>query len=264
MLLSDKVVIVSGVGPGLGQANAHALAREGATVVLAARNADYLTRVQTEIEQAGGRALAVPANLVDPEQVQALVDRTVAEYGRLDGLVNNAFRMDTFEAFDAVDLVKWRKIYEVNVWGALGLTQLCIPQLKKAAADHGDASIVFIISMSMRIIRPLEGGYSSSKAAVQTAAKTMAVELGPTGVRVNCVAPGWIGGPNVETFIGWESESRSITRDDVRAEIEGRIPLRMIPPQDDIANSVVFFISPWSRVITGQTLDVNGGEFLGA
>ena len=264
MLLSDKVVIVSGVGPGLGQANARALAREGATVVLAARNAEYLAQVEQEITAAGGRAKAIPTNLVDAAQVQALVDGTVAEYGRLDGLVNNAFRMDTFESFDSVDLGKWRKIFEVNVWGALGLTQACLPHLKQAAAAHGDASVVFIISMSMRNIRPLEGGYSSSKAAVQTAAKTMAVELGPVGVRVNCVAPGWIGGPNVETFIGWESEARGITRDEVRAEIEARIPLRTIPPQDEIANSVVFFVSPWSRVVTGQTLDVNGGEFLGA
>jgi NAD(P)-dependent dehydrogenase (short-subunit alcohol dehydrogenase family) len=264
MLLQDKVVIVSGVGPGLGQANARALAREGARVVLAARNAEYLGQVQKEIESDGGRAVAIPTNLVDLDQIRALVDGTIDAYGRLDGLVNNAFRMDTFEPFEAVDLVKWRKIFEVNVWGALGLTQSCLPHLKKAAAEHGDASVVFIISMSMRNIRPLEGGYSSSKAAIQTAAKTMAVELGPTGVRVNCVAPGWIGGPNVETFIGWESESRGISRDDVRAEIESRIPLRVIPPQDEIANSVVFFMSPWSRVVTGQTLDVNGGEFLGA
>ncbi len=264
MLLRDKVVIVSGVGPGLGQANARALAREGATVVLAARNAAYLDQVRAEIEGAGGRALALPTNLIEPDQVRALVDGTLDAYGRLDALVNNAFRMDTFESFEAVDLVKWRKIFEVNVWGALGLTQACLPHLKKAATDHGDASVVFIISMSMRNIRALEGGYSSSKAAIQTAAKTMAVELGPAGVRVNCVAPGWIGGPNVETFIGWESESRGISRDDVRAEIEARIPLRMIPPQDEIANSVVFFVSPWSRVVTGQTLDVNGGEFLGA
>jgi NAD(P)-dependent dehydrogenase (short-subunit alcohol dehydrogenase family) len=263
MLLQDRVVIVSGVGPGLGQANAKALAREGATVVLAARNADYLAQVQGEIEAAGGTALAVPTNLVDPEQVGALVERTVSTYGRLDSLVNNAFRMDTFEQFEGVDLVKWKKIFDVNVWGTLSLTQACVPHLKKAATDHGDASIVFIIWMSMRKIRELEGGYSSSKAAVQTAAKTMAVELGPAGVRVNCVAPGWIGGPNVETFIGWESESRKISRDDVRHEIEANIPLRKIPPQDDIANSVVFFVSPWSRVITGQTIDVNGGEFLG-
>ena len=263
MLLSDKVVIVSGVGPGLGQANARALAREGATVVLAARNADYLAQVQAEIEGSGGRALAVPTNLVDAEQVAALVARTVDEFGRLDVLVNNAFRMDTFQPFDQVDLVKWRKIFEVNVWGALGLTQACLPQLKDAAAQHGDASIVFIISMSMRKIRELEGGYSSSKAAVQTAAKTMAVELGPVGIRVNCVAPGWIGGPNVETFIQMDSDARGISRDEVRGEIEARIPLGLIPPQDDIANSVVFFASPWSRVITGQTLDVNGGEWIG-
>jgi NAD(P)-dependent dehydrogenase (short-subunit alcohol dehydrogenase family) len=253
MLLQDKVVIVSGVGPGLGQANARALAREGATVVLAARNAEYLAEVRKEIENDGGRALALPTNLVDAEQVKALVAGTVDAYGRLDGLVNNAFRMDTFEQFEAVDLTKWRKIFEVNVWGALGLTQACLPHLKQAAIDHGDAAVVFIISMSMRNIRPLEGGYSSSKAAIQTAAKTMAVELGPTGVRVNCVAPGWIGGPNVETFIGWESESRGITRDEVRAEIEARIPLRIIPPQDEIANSVVFFVSPWSTARSTPT-----------
>jgi NAD(P)-dependent dehydrogenase (short-subunit alcohol dehydrogenase family) len=264
MLLDGKVVIVSGVGPGLGQANARALAREGATVVLAARNAEYLATVQSEIEAAGGRALAVPTNIVDAEQVANLVERTVDAYGRIDGLVNNAFRMDVFQTFEDVDLVKWRKIFDVNVWGALGLTQACVPYLKKAASEHGDASIVFIISMSMRKIRPLEGGYSSSKAAVQTAAKTMATELGGAGIRVNCVAPGFIGGPNVDIYIGMEAEARGLTRDEVRADIEGNIPLGVIPPQDDIANSVVFFVSPWSKVITGQTLDVNGGEFLSA
>jgi NAD(P)-dependent dehydrogenase (short-subunit alcohol dehydrogenase family) len=262
MLLDDKVAIVSGVGPGLGQANAKALAREGATVVLAARNADYLAAVQAEIEDAGGRALAVPTNIVDPEQAAALVQRTVDEFGQLDILVNNAFRMDTFKQFDEVDFTHWRKIFEVNVWGALGLTQLCVPHLRESAAERGDASVVFIISMSMRKIRTHEGGYAASKAAVHTAARTMAVELGPVGIRVNCVAPGWIGGPNVETFIQMDSFSRGIPPEEVRGEIEARIPLGLIPPQDDIANSVVFFASPWSRVITGQTLDVNGGEWI--
>jgi NAD(P)-dependent dehydrogenase (short-subunit alcohol dehydrogenase family) len=263
MLLEGKVAIVSGVGPGLGQANARALAREGASVVLAARNADYLAEVQADIESKGGRALAVPTNLVDGEQVEALVARTIDAYGQLDVLVNNAFRMDPMQPFDSVDLVKWRKLFEVNVWGALGLTQACVPHLAAAAAKGGDASVVFIISMSMRKIRALEGGYSASKAAVQNAAKTMAVELGPRGVRVNCVAPGWIGGPNVETFIQMDAAGRKVSEDLVRSEIEARIPLGLIPPQDDIANSVVFFASPWSRVVTGQTLDVNGGEWIG-
>jgi NAD(P)-dependent dehydrogenase (short-subunit alcohol dehydrogenase family) len=263
VLLDGKVAIVSGVGPGLGQANAYALAREGATVVLAARSAEYLDKVQGGIEEIGGRALAVPTNLVDEGQVHALVDRTVDAYGRLDILVNNAFRMDRGEPFASVDLTSWRKIFDVNVWGTLGLTQVCVPHLQRAAAEHGDASIVFILSMSMRKVRPHEGAYSSSKAALHTAVQTLASELGQARVRVNAVAPGWIGGPNVETFIEWESSSRGVDRDVVRAEIESRIPLGLIPPQDDIAHSVVFFASPWSRVITGQTLDVNGGEWFG-
>ena len=261
MLLDGKVAIVSGVGPGLGQANARALAREGATVVLAARSADYLEQVQKEIAQHGGRALAVPTNLVDPDQVAALVARTVDEFGRLDILVNNAFRMDRGEPFETVDLTYWKKVYEVNVWGALGLTQACVPHLRRAATGNGDASIVFILSMSMRKVRLNEGAYSSSKAALRTAVQSLALELGPARIRVNAVAPGWIGGPSVDIFIDWESQQRGITKDDVRAEIEARIPLGLIPPQDDIAHSVVFFASPWSNVITGQTLDVNGGEW---
>lgn len=263
MLMDGKVVIVSGVGPGLGQANARALARDGATVVLAARNAEYLTSVESEITGAGGRATAIPTNLTDPARVAALVETTIDRHGRIDGLVNNAFRMDSFEPAATVDLAKWRKIFEVNVWGTLGLTQACVPHLKNAAREHGDASIVFIVSMSMRKIRELEGGYSASKAAVHTAARTLALELGPDRVRVNCVAPGWIGGPNVETYIGWESQSRHCPPEEIRAEIEGRIPLRLIPPQDDIAEAVVFLTSPRARVITGQTLDVNGGEYFG-
>ena len=262
-LLDGKVAIVSGVGPGLGQANAHALAREGAAVVLAARSADYLESVRAEIESAGGRAIAVPTNLVDREQVDALVARAVDELGHVDVLVNNAFRMDPYQPFDQVDLVKWRKVYDVNVWGALGLTQACIPALKESAAQRGDASIVFILSMSMRKIRPGEGGYSTSKGALHTAMQTLAIELGSSRVRVNAVAPGWIGGPSVDVYMQWQADARSCTPADIRAEIEAEIPLREIPPQDDIANSVVFLASPWSRVITGQTLDVNGGEYLG-
>jgi NAD(P)-dependent dehydrogenase (short-subunit alcohol dehydrogenase family) len=263
VLLTDKVALVSGVGPGLGQANARALAREGATVVLAARNVDYLAQVKGEIEGAGGKALAVPTNLVKSEEVEHLVEVVRDEFGRLDVLVNNAFRMDPFEPFDTVDLVKWRKVFDVNVWGSLGLTQACLPALKKTAAEHGDASVIFILSMSMRKIRTDETGYASSKAALHTAMQALAVTYGPEKVRFNAVAPGWIGGPNVEVYLQMQEASRGISNDEARAEVEANIPLRVIPPQDDIANSVVFFASPWSRVITGQTLDVNGGEYLG-
>ena len=176
--------------------------------MLAARSADYLESVRAEIDAAGGRALAVPTNLVERDRVDALVERTVSELGQIDILVNNAFRMDPYQPFEQVDLVKWRKVYDVNVWGALSLTQACIPALKESAAQRGDASIVFILSMSMRKIRAGEGGYSTSKGALHTAMQTLAIELGPSRVRVNAVAPGWIGGPSVDIYLQWQSEAR--------------------------------------------------------
>ena len=262
-LLSGRVAIVSGIGPGLGQATAHALVREGAAVVLAARNAEYLDQLRAELEAEGGRALAVPTNITDRAQCDALVGAATAEFGRLDVLVHNAFRSSVFQSFELADLAKWRKVYEVNVWGALELTQAALGALEKTAAQYGDASVVFILSMSQRKIRPDEIDYASSKGALHIAMRGLAHELGPRHVRVNAVAPGWIGGPNVEMYLGWQAQERGVDVSVVRAEREAEIPLREIPPQDDIANSVVFFASPWSRVITGQTLDVNGGEYFG-
>lgn len=262
-ILSDKVAVISGIGPGLGQANAKALAREGATVVLAARSVDYLTSVQAEIEAAGGRAISVPTDITDRAQCDALAARALDEFGRLDILINNAFRMGGFSSFDGANLEKWRKVHDVNVWGSLNLTQACLPGLKAAAAAHGDASVVFILSMSQSKIRADEIDYASSKGALRTAVQGLAFELGPQKVRVNAVAPGWIGGPAVEMYLGWMAQERGVDRSVILAERHEQIPLREIPPQDDIANSVVFFASPWSRVVTGQTLDVNGGEYFG-
>jgi NAD(P)-dependent dehydrogenase (short-subunit alcohol dehydrogenase family) len=262
-LLDGKVAIVAGVGPGLGQANARALAREGAQVVLAARTEANLDQTRAGIEAAGGTALCVPTNIADRVSADALVARTVEAFGRLDVLVNNAFRSSGFVPFETADLQRWRKIYDLNVWGTLNVTQAAIPHLKQAAEHYGDASIVFILSMSMRKIRENEGDYSGSKAALHTTMQGLALELGPSGVRVNAVAPGWIGGPNVELYLGMLAAERGVDIEVVRAERESEIPLREIPPQDDIANSVVFLASPWSRVITGQTLDVNGGEYFG-
>ena len=99
----------------------------------------------------------------------------------------------------------------------------------------------------------------AAKAGVEGLALAAAASYARSGVRVNCVAPGWIGGPNVETYIGWEAQARGCPPEEIRAEIEGRIPLRMIPPQDDIAQAVVFLASPLARYITGTVIPVDGG-----
>ncbi len=256
-MLEDKVAVVTGVGPGLGQATAAAFAREGAAVGLVARNEDRIREVADRITAAGGRALPLPADVTDAEQCARVVAATVEEYGGFDCLVNSAFRPDLYGPFEHVDLARWRGIFEVNLFGALQLTQAAIPHLKQA----GSASVVMVGSMSMRRIRGGEGGYAASKAALYTATQVLAKELGPDGIRVNTVVPGWIWGPSVRSYVEWESERRGVAADEIVAEIEARIPLGFIPAPEDVAEAIVFLASDMSRTVTGQGLDVNGGEY---
>jgi NAD(P)-dependent dehydrogenase (short-subunit alcohol dehydrogenase family) len=218
-LVAGKVAVVSGVGRGL------------------------------------GRELAL-ANIVDREQCARLVRTAVGELGRVDCLVNNAFRMDTFQPFAEVDLDTWRKISEVNVFGTLQLTQRVVAPMRA----QGGGSIVFVGSMIVRKVQPLQGGYAVSKAALLTAAQVLAAELGPDGIRVNTVLPGAMWGPNVQTYLGMLAEAHGTTEQEEHDRLAAQTALRIIPPDEDVANAAVFLASDLSRVITGQSLDVNGGE----
>jgi NAD(P)-dependent dehydrogenase (short-subunit alcohol dehydrogenase family) len=256
-LLKDKVAVVSGVGPGLGRSAALAFAREGAAVGLAARTDATLQGVADEIEALGGRAVPVATDITDVDDCRRAVATTVEELGGLDVLVNSAFRPSSFEPFETGDLAQWREVYDVNVFGSLQLTQAAVPYLK----SRGGGSIVFVNTMETRKVRHGSGDYGSSKGALLVAAQVLAKELGPYQIRVNSVVPGWIWGPNVQMYVEWQATERGVTTDEIVAEITQNIPLGSIPPSDDVANAIVFFASDLSRCITGQTLDVNGGEW---
>ena len=145
--------------------------------MLAARSADYLAQVASEITAEGGRALGVPTNLVDEQSVAALVATTLERFGRLDVLVNNAFRMDRGQPFAAVDLASWRKVYDVNVWGALGLTQACVPALdtstsvrpatwnilRAIASASGLRQVLPLQTKRMFMYAPLDKGVKKSR-----------------------------------------------------------------------------------------------------
>jgi len=256
VLLDGRVCVVSGVGPGMGQAIARAVAREGAPVVLAARTASYLDEVATAIREEGGRATAVPTDVTDPDQCRALIARALDEHGRVDGLVSSAFRPDGFRRFEEVDLDDWRAMFEVNVFGSLQLAQAVLPSMK----DQGGGSIVFVNSMIVRKVRPRQGGYAASKAALLTAAQVLAKELGRYRIRVNSVVPGWMWGPPVQAYLDHRSQARGTTVEEAYDEIAREIPLGEIPSQDACADAAVFLLSDLARVVTGQSLDVNGGE----
>ena len=255
-LLDGKVVIVSGIGPGLGQEIAVACAREGADVVMGARTEAYLQKVSDEIDAAGGRAVYAPTDITDADQCRGLVGTAVDRFGRVDALVNNAFTPDVFQLFESVDLNAWRHITEVNVFGTLQLCQAVVPVMK----EQGRGSIVFVNSMVVRKPLPLQAGYATSKGALMAAAHALSRELGPHGIRVNSVVPGWMWGPPVEGYVTYMSQQNDTTVDEEIAKITRDIPLGLIPPDEDVAEAVVFLASDLSSAVSGQSLDVNGGE----
>jgi NAD(P)-dependent dehydrogenase (short-subunit alcohol dehydrogenase family) len=257
MLLDGRVCVVAGVGTGLGREVALALAGQGATVVMGARTEQFLHEVADEIGAAGGTARAVPTNVVDPEQCARLVAAADDEFGRVDALVNCAYRPDVFQTFEDVDLDKWRKIMEVNLFGALQLCKAAVPPMKR----QGKGSIVLVSSMVTRRPVLLQAGYATSKGALNVAAMALANELGPYGIRVNTVLPGWMWGPNVEIYVQMTSEARGVPEQEVIDEIAANIPLGSIPTDDDVAGAAVYLVSDLSGGVTGQGLDVNGGEY---
>ncbi len=255
-IVQDRVAVVSGVGPGMGRDIALALAREGAQVVLAARSMDKLEAVAREIESLGRRVCCVPTDVTKPEDGQRLVERTLEAFGRVDILSNNAFDPGARECVEDADLDGWRRMFEVNFYGAIQLSQAVVPAMKR----QGGGAIVMTSSMSMRLIVARYAGYAASKAALLAATQTMARELGRHKIRVNSVVPGYIWGDRLKGYFERIAAQQGKTSAEVYAEIAAETALGYLPHSEEIAPAVVFFASDWARAITGQTLDINGGH----
>jgi NAD(P)-dependent dehydrogenase (short-subunit alcohol dehydrogenase family) len=257
MLLEGQVAVVSGIGPGMGRDVSLALAREGADLAIAARTASALESVAEEVCALGRRALCVPTDIAQREDCLRLARAAHQEYGRIDVLVNNAFKGPSFKLFESEDLDAWRQVFDVNVFGSLQLTQAVVPHMK----ERGRGSIVMINSMSMRLIEATHGGYAASKGALMTAAQVLAKELGRYGIRVNSVVPGYIWGPALEGYFKRLAAQQGTTPETIYAQVASLTALGHIPTSEEIAGAVVFFASDLSRAITGQALDVNAGQF---
>ena len=257
MLLHDRIGIVSGIGPGVGRCVALAFAREGADVVLAARTAEALDAVAAEIRALGRRALPVPTDIAQPADCARLVERTLAEFGRVDVLVNNAFLTHPWGPIESADFDAWRRIFDVNLFGSLRLSQLVLPAMR----TQGGGSIVMVNTMSTRIVEPNVGGYASSKAALMTATQTLAKEVGKDHIRVNSVVPGYIWSEKLEAYFRHLAKEQGRTYEQVFEDVAGRTALHHIPDSAEVADAVLFFASDLSRAITGQALDVNGGHY---
>jgi NAD(P)-dependent dehydrogenase (short-subunit alcohol dehydrogenase family) len=255
-LLRGTVVVVSGVGPGLGRSIALRSARAGADVVLAARTASRLDEVAKEVSALGRRGLAIPADVTDDESARRLAEAALAAFGRVDTLVNNAFSMPPLAGLADTDLAAVRAAFEANVVAALRVTRLFTPALAA-----GGGSVVMINSAVLRHSRLPFGTYKMAKAALLAQAQSLATELGPQGIRVNSVAPGYVWGDSLKWYFGYLGGQRGVDAQQVYDETAAATDLRRLPEPDEVADAVVFLASPMARAITGQCLDINCGEY---
>jgi len=257
VLLAGKVAVVSGIGPGMGRDISLALAAEGADIVLGGRTPAKLDAVAAEVEALGRQALTVTCNVADAESCAALAAAAAERFGGIDVLVNNAFHGgDDTPMLDA-DLKRWHTVMEVNFFGALHMTRAVVPHMEA----RGDGRIVMINTMSTERIQAGSGAYAASKAALKSVTKTLARELGPKGIRVNGIHPGYIWGDSVEWYFNHLAGERGTTFQEVYDEVAAETCLGYLPSSEEIAGTVVFFASPLAKAVTGQSLGVNAGHW---
>ncbi len=259
MLVQDKTIVICGVGSGLGLEVAEAALRDGARVVIAARNADALAEHAKSLDPAGELVLAVPTDVVDDEQCIALMKAANDRFGSVDGIVQVAALDAVFGNLASTPAEDFARVISVNVVGAMQVARAATPYMQEA----GGGSIVLIGSQSMWYppMAP-QLAYASSKGALVSAMYHLVHELGPSKIRVNMVIPTWMWGPPVEGFVKMEAKQRGVEESVVIGEITANMPLGEIPKDDDVANACIFFCSDYSRMITGETLLVNAGEIL--
>ncbi|HWW45070.1 MAG TPA: SDR family oxidoreductase [Acidimicrobiia bacterium] len=249
-------MVVSGVGPGLGREIVAVALREGASVMMGARREENLEAIAGELDPSGERVAWHRTDISDPAAAAGLVDAAVEHFGRLDSLVNCAALDTVFGGLEQADFDAWRQTFEVNVFGTLRVCEAAIPHLKERGG-----SIVFIGSQATYWPQLMQMAYASSKGALTTAMYYLAKELGPSKIRVNTVVPTWMWGPPVEGYVDMTAEGTGVSREEVIAGITKNMPLGEIPADEDVAEVVAFFASDRARMVSGQALFVNAGEF---
>ena len=249
--LSGQVAVVTGSSKGIGRAIAERMAEHGARVVVSSRKADACETVAAGIRGRGGQALVVPCNIGRKDELRALVDRTLAEWGRIDTLVCNAAVNPHFGPSIGIPDDAWDRIMGSNVRSNHWLCNMVLPGM---AAQGGGAVIVVSSIAGLRGSVNL-GAYGISKAADMQLVRNLAVEWGPRGVRANCIAPGLVRTDFARAL--WEDADnlRRRTRD---------TPLHRIGEPDEIAGAAVFLAGAAGRFMTGQTMVIDGGVLAGA
>ncbi|WP_419249616.1 glucose 1-dehydrogenase [Sandaracinus amylolyticus] len=245
--LRDKVAIVTGASRGIGENIARTFAKAGAKVVLASRKIDALKAVQAGIEADGGEAFAHACHTGSREQVEGLVAAAVERFGKVDVLVNNAATNPYFGPMTNIEEAAWDKTFEVNVKGYFYATRAVAQQ---CMARKAPGSIVNVASVAGLMAMPLQGVYAMTKASVISMTKTLAMELGSAGIRVNAIAPG---------LVDTKFASALTTNDEIMNMVLGRTALKRVAQPHEISGIALLLASDAGSYFTGETVVVDGG-----
>lgn len=250
--LNGKVAIVTGAGHGIGLAYATRLAAEGAKVVLAELDEKAAEKEAANLNSQGRPALGIGTNVTDPNSLESMVKQTLQEFGRIDILVNNAAIFSTIpmsrSPFDEIEIEEWDAMMAVNVKGAWLASRAVSPTMK----SQSSGKIINISSGTALKGSASRIHYVTSKAAILGFTRTLARELGPHGINVNCVAPG-------NTLSEVDPDDSTLAFRNAGANDRA---LKRTEKPSDLVGAVAFFASPDSDFITGQTLVVDGGSFM--
>ena len=248
--LRGQVAVITGSSRGIGRAIAERMAEHGARVVVSSRKLEACEEVAATIRGRGGEALVVPCNIGRKEELQALVDGTIAAWGRIDTLVCNAAVNPYFGPSSGIPDEAWDRIMGSNIRSNHWLCAMALPGM----AERGGGSVIIVSSIAGLRGTATLGAYGVSKAADMQLARNLAVEWGPQGIRANCIAPGLVRTDFARAL--WEDPEnlKRRTRD---------TPLQRIGEPDEIAGAAVFLAASSGRFMTGQTMVIDGGVLAG-
>jgi NAD(P)-dependent dehydrogenase (short-subunit alcohol dehydrogenase family) len=243
--LEGRVALVTGASRGIGRDLVLAMAGAGATVVAAARSSDDVGDLVAEVRADGGLAEAVRIDLGDRASIDRAIDEAVDRCGRLDVLVNNAGLGTNHDALDATE-EEWDELFAVNVRGLFFACQ----SAGRRMVEQGFGRIVNMASQAGLVGIPRHAAYSASKGAVIALTRVLALEWGPSGVTVNCVAP---------TFVRTPGTAERLDRPEFLADVLDRIPVGRVGTTTDVAGAVIYLASDAASLVTGTVLVVDGG-----
>ncbi len=248
-MLEGKVAIVTGAGSGIGRAAAELFAEQGATVVIADRAEEAGKQIAADIQQRGERAWFRKTDVSNGRDVEGLIAETVARYGRLNVLVNNAAVQIMAQLVETSEEA-WDQIHSVNLKGVFLGCKYAIP----AMIQGGGGSIINMASVLGLVGDPDLAAYCAAKGGVIALTKAAALAYGPAGVRVNCICPGDVETPLLQDYLSKSSEP-----DRLKAEIDSKYALRRVATPREIAQAALFLASENSAFVTGSAMVVDGG-----